>query len=150
MTTKQTESFRGGAANPTPLTDTKETLVSTPESDQYPKREGILELNTERKKGLGKVLQEPNTGGGHRGATMRYGNDAIKPDTMNQEAKVFDGKQQQQDFSAGELTYDNACEPEKQLLKACIKDNQDHISKCVEVKKEAEDCQRTYGKYFVK
>ena len=36
------------------------------------------------------VLPSAGTGGGHRGEFKRYGNDEVKPDNMNEDAKWND------------------------------------------------------------
>ena len=81
MVSHYSESFRGGAAAPTDTAD-RETTLTTKSMDIRTNR-GEPEHNVN----IGKTIPDSKEGGGHRGVRMRYGNDEVKPDLMNEDAK---------------------------------------------------------------
>lgn len=140
--------MRGGAAAPTDILNRDVTLTTRLLSEDTHREVDFKGLRLNHSD-LNKVLAEPNTGGGHRGTRMRYGNDEVKPNIMNEEGKWIEEKTYSRVWPKDkDITYTNACQPERQLLRACLSDNVDNRSLCNEIKHEVEDCQRDYAKYF--
>ena len=80
---------------------------------------------------------------------MRYGNDEVKPDLMNEDAKWQENKMTSRDWDSDkELSFQNACRPERQLYEACLSDNKGNEGLCDQTKEEVESCLRNFGRYF--
>lgn len=58
------------------------------------------------------MVSSARTGGGHRGATMRFGNDEVKPNDMKEDSKM---KEDSSGYSDVDPDYnrENACGSEK-------------------------------------
>ena len=87
MSSHSTETQRGGAAAPTGFNE--EALLITPPNQRIGDR-GQITQGLDSKNTMQNVLPSAGTGGGHRGEFKRYGNDEVKPDNMNEDAKWND------------------------------------------------------------
>ena len=115
------------------IEDREKTVVTKP-ADIRSNRDDTFTGHLEQNPNLGKTIPDSNAGGGHRGARMRYGNDEVKPDLMNEDAKWKEEKTTQRDWDSDkELTYESACRPERQLLNACYSDHKDNKGMCNEL-----------------
>ncbi len=101
--------MRGGAAAPTDIKE-EATLVTKPQQAMTQTHPTTLG-GYNNYEGQGKIPSS-RTGGGHRGTTMRFGNDEIKPNDMKEDAKLKEDKAVVAD-TAADINYDNACRLEK-------------------------------------
>ena len=109
MSSNYTESMRGGAAAPTGINE-RASVVTPPE--ERLKQTGQTTIGGFQQYQSQGKLPSSRTGGGHRGATMRFGNDEIKPNDMKEDAKWRDDRVSQSDVDVD--TYrENACRVEK-------------------------------------
>ncbi|CDW91209.1 UNKNOWN [Stylonychia lemnae] len=148
MSSHYTESFRAGGARKTDKNDT-DTMLSQHGRDGNQEYLAQNHLKDKHAENIGKVMPDSTSGGGHRGVLYRYGNDEMKPDIMNEDAKMHENKMTQRQWDSDkELSFENACREEKQLLNNCHSDNKTNREMCKELADEVINCQRTYGKYF--
>ena len=145
-----TETFRGGAAAETPL-NSEETIVSDqPGSESHRSGTDLPSNESNEFVPLGGSGQLPSSrsGGGHRGAFMRYGNDEVKPDDMNIDAFTNEDRMEVKDYTGKETTFENACALENRLYSNCLNDHKDNKDMCSEQLKEINNCKLNYAKYF--
>ena len=95
MSSKYTESMRGGAAAPTKL-DEEATLITRP--TERITQTNQTNLGGEDNYNVQGKIPSSRTGGGHRGAFMRFGNDEIKPNDMKEDAQAKESRAEQSDI----------------------------------------------------
>ncbi len=84
-----TETNRGGAAAPTKINEQAQLVTPPQERLQNTGQTTLGGLNNYELQGN---LPSARTGGGHRGATRRFGNDEIKPNDMKEDGKWKENK----------------------------------------------------------
>eukprot|EP00347_Sterkiella_histriomuscorum_P010139 403377452 len=141
------ESGRAGAAREIDPND-KDTSIMTKESARR-RYQTNLTFGDPEKQHPGELFNDPLEGGGHKGATHKYGNDEMKPDTMNEDAKIHEPITSQRMWDNDkDVTFQDACRFEKQLSLNCHQDNKNNQNLCKEADNEVITCMRYYGKYF--
>ena len=60
---------------------------------------------------------------------MRFGNDEVKPNDMNEDQKLHAGKQDYR-MQDDDATYKSACRYERNILYNCLNDNSTNIAQC--------------------
>ena len=106
MSSHYTETQRGGAAAPTGFND--QALLITPPNERITMGSAGIISKMEG------ALPSSGTGGGHRGEFQRFGNDEVKPNNMNEDAKWNDRNIENADRTDGvsDMTQQNACKEE--------------------------------------
>ena len=82
-------------------------------------------------------------GGGHRGTTMRFGNDEVQPNEMKRDGLPNEDPAE----NADQTDYNDrtGCYRERKILAECFQDNPFNPALCKETDLQMKDCERDFA-----